>query len=127
MGAITGAYCKKGPSTPADGTDVVRGPASNRETFAARKETRLRSSRRPPGGDARRRRGRGLRGFGAGDRAILHREAALQRAIDLLFDLRRLLARDLRDFRDHQELGAIEHPLFAEREVLGASQEGQAL
>src|SRR5262245_15622400 len=81
--------------------------------------------RRPPRRDARRR-SRRLGGLGARDRSILHREAALEGAIDLLFHRFVLLARHLGDLGDDEELRAIEHALLAEREVLRAGQEGQA-
>src|SRR4051812_41574442 len=68
---------------------------------------------------------RGLRRLGPGDRAGLGGEAALESAVDFLFDELGLLVRDLGDLRDDEELGAIEHPLFAEREVLGPGEEGQ--
>src|SRR4029453_8352544 len=57
----------------------------------------------------------------------LLREAALERAVDLLLDHLALLAGDLGDLGDHEELRAIEHPLLAEREVLGARQEREGL
>src|SRR5262249_40912427 len=83
-----------------------------------------RARSRPARGHARRR--RRLRGLRAGDRPRLRREAALERRVDLLFDHLGFLARDLGNLRDDEELRAIEHPLLAEREVLGAREERQA-
>src|SRR5687768_6612967 len=71
--------------------------------------------RGPAGGDTSRRRRFGR--LGPRDRPVLHREAALEGAVDLLFDRRVVLTRDFRDFGDHEELGAVEHPLLPEREV----------
>ena len=52
---------------------------------------------------------------------------ALERAIDLLFDHRGAFARHLGDLRDDQELRAVEHALFPEREILRAGEKGEAL
>src|SRR5205085_6813130 len=60
---------------------------------------------------------------GAGDVARLDHEAFLERRIDARFDIERLLSHDFRDFGDDQRLGAIEHPLLAEREALRLAEE----
>ena len=68
----------------------------------------------------------GARG-GARHVARLDHEALLERAIDLGLDLERLLAHHLGHLRDDQRLGAIEHPLLAERQALRLAEERQAL
>src|SRR5262245_57078517 len=70
---------------------------------------------------------RGLGGLRASDGTGLRREAALERAVDLLLDRIALLARHLGDLRDDEELRAVQHALLAERQVLRARQERQAL
>ncbi len=67
---------------------------------------------------ARRRSDRGAR---------LHREAALERPVHAAFDVRGRQAHDFRDFRDDQELRAIEHALLAERQALRLREEREAL
>ena len=74
-------------------------------------------------GDARHR----LDDLGAGRRARLGREAALERAVDAAFDRERRFAHHFGHFRDDEELGAIEHALLAEREALRLGEERQAL
>ena len=59
--------------------------------------------------------------------ARLDHEALLERCVDALFDVVRLLAHHFGDFGDDQRLGAIEHALLAEREALRLAQERQAL
>src|SRR5438034_7350365 len=81
---------------------------------------------------ARRRRGRDGAGRRLGNlrarrRARLRQKAALERAIDAAFDRRRRFAHHFGDFRDDEELGAIEHALLAEREALRLGEERQAL
>src|SRR3954453_19750993 len=70
---------------------------------------------------------RRLRRLCAGDRPSLGGEAALEGAIHLFLDGFRFLVRHFRDFRNDQELRAIEHALLSERQVLRARQEGEAL
>jgi hypothetical protein len=70
---------------------------------------------------------RGLDGLGARHRAILHREAALERPFHLLFNLPRDFVGHFRDLGNDEKFRAIEHALFAEGEVLRTRQERQAL
>ncbi len=86
---------------------------------------RLGSLGRPARGNAGSR--RGLGGLGARNRAVLHREATLESAVDLLFDESRALARHLGDLRDDEEFRAVQHPLLAEGQVLRPCEERQAL
>src|SRR3954451_4742376 len=59
--------------------------------------------------------------------ASLRGEAALEGTVDPPFDGRRCFAHHFRDFRDDEELRAIEHPLLAEREALRLREEREAL
>src|SRR6185437_6307592 len=68
-----------------------------------------------------------LGGLRARARARLHREAALERRIDALLHGDGRLAHHFGDFGDDQELRAIEHALFAERQALGPAEEREAL
>src|SRR3954468_15031991 len=70
---------------------------------------------------------RSLGGLGARDRTGLGVEAALERALDLRLDEVGLFARHCGNLGNDEELRAVEHALFAEREVLGTGEEGQAL
>ena len=62
-----------------------------------------------------------------GSGALLRAEAALERRVDAGLDGHGGFTHDFRDFRDDEELGAIEHALFAEREALRLREEGEAL
>src|SRR6266850_4440987 len=64
---------------------------------------------------------------GARHVARLDDETLLQRLVDTLLDGEGFLADNLGDFGDDQRLGAIEHPLLAERQALRLAQEGEAL
>src|SRR5258708_33617120 len=55
------------------------------------------------------------------------RERLVQRLVDALLDRRLRLALHLGDLAHEEELGSVEHALFAERKRLLAGQEGQAL
>ena len=90
---------------------------------------------RPCGGQRDERRHRGglhrLGDLGLGLRAVdvahLRGEALLERPIDLLLDLERLLPHHFRHLGDDERLGAVEHPLLAERQALRLAEEREAL
>src|SRR5262249_37711168 len=54
-------------------------------------------------------------------------KAPFERLINALFDGKRFFANDLGNLGDDQRLGAIQHPLLAEREALRLAEECQAL
>ena len=65
--------------------------------------------------------------FGALRVASFGDEAAVERLLDPFFDVARRHPHHLGHFRDDERLGAVEHPLLAEREALRLGQERETL